>query len=167
MTYTVIPDVTHGDYLVGTTDLRLLWNNLIALAGDDGTGYAENGHDTASGYPLGYAMCAYRNQAVAAGVQGDTVRTRFYLRRTRDYLRYRAWGKCEMVYIDANGEEVRKTLGECDTTLGDPYDYRILDLGEVDGLAYGMEYYLEVLDPGNSLYDPDHPTQLDFAEECF
>jgi hypothetical protein len=170
MTYAVVPDIEHGYYFLGTTDLRLLWNNLLIIAGDDTSGYGQDGYDVAGGFPHGYALCFYRNRATITGFREGAAgqKTRIYLRRVLNYLRYRAFD-AELVYTDTNSETVRKKLENCDRDIGDTYEYRILDLDEISDLTYGQEYFLEVIDSGSGDYptDEDMTPILDFAEEIF
>lgn len=164
--YVQVPEVAHGSYVMGDTELRLIWDNVRMLAGDNKTGYGKEGYNIDNGYPQGYATCVYRNQAIETGISHPVPGqvTRIYLRRVKDYLRYRA-RDCKLIYTDRNGETAEKKLEDCDIELGSANDYRILDLEEINDLTYGTEYYLYVIDSGNFDYDLASPPMLDFAEE--
>lgn len=134
----------------GTNQLRTLWDNQKIIAGDDGTGYGQDGFDVAGGLPFGHAVLARRSLVTHRSAQRGVGRQRIvhvdgvayqviYLRRLldKDYLFYRSKG-AELVHIAGDGQENSQGLDDYD----DENPYQVLNLSEIPSLTYGQMFCL-------------------------
>jgi hypothetical protein len=171
--------VAHGEYAYGTgaTDgnLRVLYDNLRALAADNETGYGTYGNDSGGdcNYPCGYAIAVNRSPCTQRGTYawrvslGSKARVvfgnqRLYVFHTKNFLYYRTCG-ASLYYTTAEGTEASKGLEDFyDGPVNDEnlelFHYRVLDLNSCDGLEIGM--YYEIRAPMD-----DEPNIIAFAFE--
>lgn len=149
--------------------LRSLWDNCLLLAGDDGTGYGQDGFDVDAGFPVGYAIVNGRNVAVEGANRpgtsprglhniiqmGDGFYQVFCVMRTAaPYLYVRGVG-CELVY--PLGNVIEKALSIDDFGAD---GYTVIDMTGVDAIVPGQLYFVRA-DIGT---DGNH---IDFAMEGY
>jgi hypothetical protein len=183
----------HGDYVLGDSGsgflLRDLWANALALAGDSGTGYGTSGYSVANGYPVGYAIASFRNDAIHRGTiatdptvvrgkwglisgPGGTHYQVLAFRRSHNYLYYRCYGG-ELVYTGPDGRECIVGLEDFDddVTHTTTYaKYQVYDLVALNGLEIGQWYYVRVQIDVRTDWDKQNdprPEVLDFAQERY
>jgi hypothetical protein len=173
MAWSQFVPVDHGDYAIGNTNanthqLRFLWDNVLLLAGDAGTGYGSNPTPADTAYPFGYALAAMRRPVLWRCDQDGAVRAhnvdylqQLAIKHTKPMLYYR--GKSvELVYVDDTGEEVARALDDYDVTLG----YSAFDLTNIDELIDGDVYFLRVKLVHDAFENVDESTAwLDWATE--
>lgn len=151
--YVDLGQVSHLDEVegnTGTNPLRTLWDNQKIIAGDDGSGYGQDGFDVAGGFPVGHAALARRATIAHRSAQRGVGRQRIvhvdgvayqviYLRRLldKDYLYYRAIG-AELVHTALGGEENSQGLDD----YTDDDAYHVVNLSDIPSLAYGQMFCL-------------------------
>lgn len=134
----VVEGGTAGDL----TRLRILYTNCAHLAGDGGSGYAEDA-DAATGLPLGHAvavvsspvMWEHGNDRLPMGEKDYHVSC---LMRTYDYLYYRGI-EAELAWSTPDDQENTQSLEDTVTAYGFPF--RVVDLTQCQGLGYGRLYF--------------------------
>ena len=140
-------DVAHGVVVEGGTwpdlkRLRILYTNCAHLAGDGGDGYAEDA-DAEAGLPTGRAVAVVSSPVMWEGgndrlPNGDKDYHMSCLMHTHDYLYYRSI-EGELAWSTPDGQENTSSLEDTVTAYGWPF--RVVDLTQLDGLAYGRLYF--------------------------
>jgi hypothetical protein len=140
--------VAHGLVVEGGTwpdlkRLRILYTNCAHLAGDDGTG-ACAGADAEAGMPLGNAVAVVSSPVIWEHAAdrlpvGDKDYHMSCVMRTYDYLYYRGI-EAELAWATPDGQENTQSLEDTVTAYGWPF--RVVDLTQCQGLAYGRLYFV-------------------------